>query len=335
MRKLFLLVANPTQMINAIEARHFYSNSFSQFQLVVFSDSLNYQKQVLSMADESWDKLVYHPKGSGKWNVFRSILAKRDFICLVLKNAQQGDALMIGNIHHYGCCSLADAWRDIGDLYAMDDGLGTVNWDIQLRGEKTWTPKTSKGWRGRLERWILGIPEIELSNLNFFSVYPLSHFNQSVTNNFGLISKSFVGKKYNDAVVYFLEQPLVELGILSQKDYDCAIGKIISHYQEEGLEFKIVTHRASHLKRKSHDVEYLSLDGPVEWEMRDWDVLPRKVATFYSSGAYHLSKMSQGDMIAEYWQILNDSKEIAIQPQLMKWLSVHAGRQMSILNVAI
>lgn len=335
MRKLFLLVANPTQMINAIEARHFYSNSFSKFRLVVFTDSLNYQKQVLSMADESWDKLVYHPKGSGKWNVFKSILAKRDFFRLVLQNAQQGDAIMIGNIHHYGCCSLAHKWCDIGDVYAMDDGLGTVNWDLQLKDSISWTPKSAKGWRGRLERWILGVPKIELSKLNFFSVYPLSHFNQSVTNNFGLISKSFVGKKYNDSVVYFLEQPLVELGILSQRDYDCAIGKIISHYQKEGLEFKMVTHRASHLNRRLNGVEYLSLDGPVEWEMRNWDILPRRVATFFSSGAYHLSKMTHGNMFAEYWQILNERKEVVVQHHLMNWLSGHVGQQISILNVAL
>jgi hypothetical protein len=334
-KSLFLLVANPTQMMNAIEARQFYSDSYSHFHLVVFSDSLAYQKQILSMADASWSKLIYPTLGTGKWNALMSIFSKKKFISGVLKMAIDGDALMIGNIHHYGCCSLAHRWNEMGNIFAMDDGLGTVNWDLQLNDSTSWTPRSAKGWRGVLERWILGVPVIKLSSLNFFSVYPLSHFTNATENKFDFLSESFFDKKYNENTVYFLEQPLVELGILPQSEYASAIQKIKYHYTNLGWEFTMVRHRAAHFQQSSDGIDYVSFDGPIEWVMKDWDKAPRKIATFYSSGVYHLNKMSQGNMIAEFWQIQNDKGNIVVQPQLMNWLSTNALSNMSVLNVTI
>ena len=335
MKNLFLLVANPTQMMNAIEARQFYADDFSHFHLVIFSDSEAYQKQILSIADASWSMFVYRAPGKGKWNALLSVFSKRKFIHRVLNVAQKGDALMIGNIHHYGCCVLAHLWSERGEVFAMDDGLGTVNWDLQLKDSHIWTPKNAKGWRGKLEKWILGKPIIELSSLKFFSVYPLSHFSNAVENNFDFLSKSFIGKKYNERIVYFLEQPLVELGILAHKEYADVIEKINQHYKSEGWDFKIVRHRAAHFQQSSDGIDYLSYDGPIEWVMKDWEHAPRKIATFYSSGVYHLNKMSQGNMIAEFWQIQNDKGNTVVQPQLMNWLSTNALSNMSVLNVTI
>jgi hypothetical protein len=334
-KNLFLLVANPTQMMNAIEARQFYSDSYFQFHLVVFSDSLAYQRQILSMADASWSKWIYPTLGAGKWNALRSIFSKRKFISGVLKEANEGDALMIGNIHHYGCCSLAHHWNGLGSIFAMDDGLGTVNWDLQLNDSIIWTPKHAKGWRGILEQWVLGTPAITLNNLNFFSVYPLSHFTNATENKFDFLSESFLGKKYNENTVYFLEQPLVELGILPQNEYEGVIQKIKRHYKDLGSEFTMVRHRAAHFQQSSDGIDYVSFDGPIEWVMKDWECAPRKIATFYSSGVYHLNKMSQGNMIAEFWQIQNDKGNTVVQPQLMNWLSTNALSNMSVLNVTI
>lgn len=335
MSKLYLLVANPTQMMNAIEARHFYDSVFHDFELLIFSESLSYQKQILSMADDSWNKKIYVPKGSGKWNALVSIFAKRNFFREVFNSAKKGDALMIGNIHHFGCCSLASRWKDCGEVYAMDDGLGTVNWDNLLSNQQIWTPKIPKGWKGKIEKLIWGIPRIQLNCLKFFSVYPLTHFPNAVLNNFELISKKYMGKAYNMKLVYFLEQPLVELGVLHPRDYDKMIRLIQHHYQSQGCEFTIVRHRAAHFQNSSDGLEYVSWDKPVEWVMTDWDVIPGTIATFYSSGAYHLNKMSLGQIKAEYWQIKNDLGDVIVQPQLMQWLRLNSLSQMTVLEVAI
>jgi hypothetical protein len=334
-KELFVLIANPTQMMNAIEARHFYKNEFSRFHLVVFSDAIAYIDQILALADDQWNKIIYRPGKPGKVNSVWNAFKKRNFIHSVLRNAKQGDAIMIGNIHHFGCCAIAHLWNDEGNVYALDDGLGTVNWDMQLRDAKVWCPKPARGWKGKLEKWLLGNPIIELDKLKFFSVYPLSHFTNCDENNFISLRNDFSGKKIEENLVLFLDQPLVELGIVSLHDYQAMMGKIYAHYKLMGLEFKIVRHRAAHFRNAINGVEYLEFDQPIEWEMKDWKSLPGKVSTFYSSGVYHLSKMSQGAICADFWQIQSEDGDIRVQPKLMNWLGQHSLAKMNVLNVSI
>ena len=335
MRDLFVLIANPTQMLNAIEARYFYKNEFSRFYLVVFTEANPYIDQILALTDDQWNKIIYHPGQPGKFNSLWSPLRKRNFIHGVVRRAKNGDAIMIGNIHHYGCCVMAHLWNGAGNVYALDDGLGTVNWDLQLKGSKFWHPKPARGWKGKLEKWLLGNPIIELDKLKFFSVYPLSHFTNFDENNFISLRNDFSGKKIEENLVLFLDQPLVELGIVSLDDYQAMMGKICAHYKLMGLEFKIVRHRAAHFRNTIDGMDYLEFDQPIEWEMKDWKSLPGTVSTFYSSGVYHLSKMSQGAICAHFWQIQSDIGDTVVQPKLMDWLSQHLLAQMNIRNVSI
>ncbi|MBM3427722.1 MAG: hypothetical protein FJX95_02955 [Bacteroidetes bacterium] len=331
MSNLFIIVANPTQMMNAIEARQHYRHVYSMFYLVVFSDSISYANQILAMADEKWNRIVYKPRNSGKFEVF----LKKRFINQAICSARDGDALMIGNIHHYVCCAFAKAWGDIGELFALDDGLGTVNWDAKWGDSETWSPPPARGWKGKFERLILGDSILNLKKLIFFSAYPLSKFSNCECNSFSILKTKYADKLVDRNMVLFLEQPLVELGLISKSEYEMALEKIFNHYTRQGKKFTIVRHRAAHERISYPGMEFLEFDNPIEWEIGNWKFIPGCVSSFYSSGVFHLSIISQGVIHTDYWEIEKNNVGTIVQSSLMIWLNQHLLDQMQMQKVEI
>lgn len=332
MRRLFIVVANPTQMMNAIEARAHYQNSFDQFVLVLFSESQVFKAQASQLIDSNWLIKTFDAPRGGRMISARNIWKRRQFIIQLVSEAQESDVLMIGNILHYAMCCIASRWKGQRQVNAMDDGLGTVNWDLNLNGAITWSPRPPRGWKGILESWILGSPVIDLNKLKFFSIYPLQHFEHLDRNHFNILAQKFALKSWDEKTVYFLDQPLVELGLIVEHDYERLLNEISSFYTKQGYQLVIICHRAAHQRIKIHGLSYLQFDRPIELVLADEKTVPARFATFYSSGAYHLAMIGKNNIKVDFWRIRSAFDEVIVQRDLMDWLQNNALDNMYFFN---
>ena len=329
------MVANPTQMMNAIEARAYYQNSFDQFVLVIFSESQVFKNQVTQLIDSKWTLREFDAPIGGRMNAALMIWKKRQFILRLISESRETDVLMIGNILHYAICCIAAKWGGQRKIYAMDDGLGTVNWDLNLINATEWSPKQPRGWKGVLESWILGCPVIDLNRLNFFSIYPLQHFKHLDRNQFNILAQKFETKSWDEKTVYFLDQPLVELGLIGEHDYERLLEEISSFYTKQGFRLVIICHRAAHQRIKIHGLSYLQFDRPIELVLADEKSVPARIATFYSSGAYHLAMVGKNNIKVDFWRISKGCDQVIVQRSLMDWLQNNALGNMYFFNGVI
>lgn len=81
--------------------------------------------------------------------------------------------------------------------------------------------------------------------------------------------------------VYFIEQPIIELGILNKQDYLKLMNKIALYYQNLNLEFIVVRHRSAHLQLLNEFYRVVEYDLPIEFQLSTQREFPQRLATFF------------------------------------------------------
>ena len=279
MRGIFF-VSTPLQLLNAIEAKHFFKLDHSS--LVILWDSKNAleQQHIRSVLDlVKWDRIIFLDRKK-KFKIFHfSKIIKQ------LKK-EKFEYLFVG----YISLILSQIFlSNISAKYslALDDGTTTIY--IQRQEAK----KLSGGERFRAFRYqFLGLSFHYLPIVNSFTSFNFlpNHKNQKlITHNYSFL-KSLIKKGIKKSeYIYFIGVPLLAVNTISKNTFVDLLKKIQHYYKEKKQKVLYIPHR-----RESEDdlklvpFEKRRVNRPLELEFILGVEQPTALATFFSSVFFNL-----------------------------------------------
>ncbi len=147
---------------------------------------------------------------------------------------------------------------------------------------------SSKSFLNRVERLMYPRGSIYAQDVQYFSVWPL-HISPGSSkptilprNNLSVLYKNVPTVK-TEKTVYFLGQPHIRTGMLTQKQYSDILAKIAGYYQCAGIEFLYFPHPRENHEISDKQFRIVTLDRPFEAHLMQIAYKPTVIASLYST----------------------------------------------------
>lgn len=312
MKSLFL-VKSPLQLLNAVEARHYFSLNKEECVLIVMSDKKNYPQMIKLINEQrQWGDVIVLDKMSvlvsssniNKYNKVNSRSMpfsesqKSSFFTLLklskLANIYKDiNYLFVGDSHNAvirGFINKSAAKKTV----LLDDGVGAIYMaDIRRRGHKD-TPniKFKKKIKIWLKRFFQRLDDRQSDSVCFFSAYNLdvADRDELVLNEYHYL-RSKVDTLKNTDNILFLGSPLSEVGLMSESDYIEQLKMVCDDYEDRKITY--VSHRREDKKKLNlinciENIEVVYLEYPIEYQLTIFGPLPKLVVSFVTSALENL-----------------------------------------------
>ncbi len=281
------IVAGPLHLMNAIEAIHHFETQ-NNILLILYTDNkkqLNQMERLLDFAD--WDSISYlslPQKATDK--IFFARYVHNKFADI---SKREIDKIFVGEYRSDHVNHIVNYFND-KDIYLLDDGLAQIDYHKEM---------SYQPYKVKIRRVIYKMLSYKLSPIKytFFTIFDIK--NERVIKNEYSFFKKYINKKDREDLVYFIGQPLIELGVVSEESYKKEFAKIIRFYKNKKLIY--ITHRRedeSKVKRISKELgfEYKEFDNLIELEMINAKVVPSDFATFFSTAIVTLPSFIKGSI---------------------------------------
>jgi len=297
MKYNIFIVAGPLHVMNAIEAiNHFETQN--NILLILYTDNEKQLSQMKKMVDFSdW----YDIKYISLPQKMRDKLFFAQYISVALKDLKKDliDKIFVGEYRSDHVNHIVNTLRN-SNIYLLDDGLAQLNYHKEMAQEP---------YKVKLRRVIYKFLLYKLKPLSytFFTIFDIK--NEKVIKNDFNFFKKYIGNKNIEESVYFIGQPLVELGILNKENHKKELVKIINFYR--GKKFIYILHRReepNNIKKLSKELnfEYKEFDNLIELEMINASIVPSAFATFYSTAIVTLPSF----ILETEYRVFRSSNEI-------------------------
>ncbi|HHB95191.1 MAG TPA: hypothetical protein ENK88_08600 [Campylobacterales bacterium] len=268
------IVAGPLHIMNSIEAIEYFKTK-NNILLILYTDNkkqLNQMKKLLKFID--WHRIEYIPLPQK--SIDKIIFSKNIYHSLKFIKKNKIDKLFVGEYRSDHVNHIVNSLKD-EEVYLLDDGLAQIDYHKEM----AWQP-----YRVKVRRLIYSFLLYKLNRIKytFFTVFDID--NEKVIKNNYSFFKRYIDKKDITQSVYFIGQPLVELGIMSEDNYKNELTKIISFYGKK--KFVYILHRRQdekYIRKLSIKLkfEYREFENMIELEMINSKTVPSDFATFYST----------------------------------------------------
>jgi len=283
------IITSPLQLINAIEAREHF-NTTNNHLVAIFTEFKSKNKdQIIKLINKNdWDNILefdIRPVGTTS-TFFRQvelvkILKNGSYINVFCGDLSSIIKLILSNINKK-------------KIYLLDDGATTINRHLnELNSNKKKKTSTKKIFR-QLRFNLLGLKTALKETINMFTSYKLTPHadEQIIHNDLAYFKKTFLLKSNLDENVYFLGQPLSELGIVDRETYLKYIDTVKKHYLNKKIIY--IPHRfeknieaIEELQNSSFRVQHIDL--PIELEFINTNKYPMQICSFFSSALFTLN----------------------------------------------
>ena len=310
-KKNLFIVTNEIQLINANEARHHYKSENSIFLFLEMghnkdTKALNKYKEKLDC-----DQLIVI-------NLEDQMIGIGQHIKLIKYLKQYVyDKIFIGyfsaKMRQY-ICNLS-----YENIFLIDDGTYTIVLHDELyNNRRKDTPSMLKTAKLRYSKSIIykfgyyiynellrlifsifGLKNDLIDyHISFFTIYNLIQYNNEkiIKNKYALLrEKHQTSQKSfnNDKTVYFLGQSLHKTLGITATEYRSYLNSIIQYYKEKNIKIKYIPHRSENsfykevgLLLESEYFSMVNIDKPFELYILQKDILPYRVASFFSSALF-------------------------------------------------
>lgn len=310
MMNSYFFVRTPIQYYNAIEAK-VKNCQATKSTLVVLSDFKPTLIQFERLIDDQmWSKVITPWDKYQKLTRFKLLnrllnINRRITLDKILKKINEDDMVFWGNYNSIWLRYFLATKNNTVTI--LDDGFATLSLVEHLQNDNI-ELKKSKNTAGYLESILVSSStRIPIKRLKFFTSFkniaPIITERSTYTNYPFLKNqgnhKLTVGNK-----MYFIGQPLIRLSLMDESEYIRNVNHILAHYQNQGLQCFYIPHRTS-----KHDYY------PKHWKIKNFNfplenlifqeegILPKILASFYSSALYFVDKFSQNEKIYfDYWE---------------------------------
>ncbi|CAA6819447.1 MAG: Unknown protein [uncultured Sulfurovum sp.] len=275
------IVSSPLQVMNAIEAVEHFKTQNNILLVLHTGDKkhLNQMKKMFNFSD--WDDIEYILLPLKI--VDKIVFAKTINDALAFMKKKKIEKLFVGEFRSDHVNHIVNS-LETQAVYLLDDGLAQLNYNEEVSQESV---------QVKVRRAIYRLLFYKLKTIKytFFTIFQIKN-EKIIPNKYNFFRKQISNKKIEN-VTFFIGQPLVELGIMSQENYKNELIKIMNFYKEK--EFIYISHR----REKIANVQELSLalnftykvfDTLIELEMINATIVPSSFATFYSTAIVTLPR---------------------------------------------
>lgn len=290
------VVITPLQLINATE--YLSGCGAVSSKLIVLNNSARWSKGFLEkryILDKWSEVILFNQKGSQFTKPKSRVLKKtlefiedfrfKRFWIRILNEVERCDFFIIGNSRDQWMRHAANS-LEYKYLIECDDGVRVLIEDF--------SPGILWSIKRKIFRFNCRAPEIDI----LFTAFRVEEYNKAriVTNDYdhirGLL-KQIEEKKSNE--VWFIGQPLVEIGLMNIEKYTLLISSILNGYSRE-IKFRYASHPVEDLKKVERLCELLSMNkhvssGSLEVDMLSEAQTPRGLILLYSSAGVTIKKI--------------------------------------------
>lgn len=292
MKKNLYVVSSPFQCVSAIEART--QLGLDNNILVVIYYSKDGKENYLQMREIfgllKWENVVEIGLGVKNSKFF-------EYINIIKKlKKYKYDNVFIGHFSQFQTILLSNL--SINNIYSIDDGVITLRLHKEelnpYLNSKIKFLKKIKMLRYSL---LLLKTKFDKSRINYFTMFDIKpYYGEKIIKNEFMFMREHSLDKKQSSLVYFLGQPLYEVGILKKDDYFEYIKCIKEYYKHQRITVVYIPHRREQetqsLKVLEDDYFKLKkLSTAVEVYLFKHDWLPKEVCSFVSTGLISLQNI--------------------------------------------
>lgn len=301
------LVDGPLQLLNAIEAKHKFSQKGVRNVIIVryLKGKLNREQinNCLKLAD--WDEIIKVKPVLLNFSTFLKIAS--------LINGMKGKIkvknIFIGGFFYMGFHLFTENLKP-EKSFLLDDGNVTLTLFEKIdKGIDSNHIQKNKllAFIRKIICFIFFLKVPKLLKYNFFTFFESTR-NLSVEvvkNNFefqkGLHSK----REFDNETVFFLGGPLVESEIIQLGFFKYAIERINEYYLTRGKKFVYVRHRRETDLGlsivQSLDIRTLTFQNPIELALVLNTSFPKEISSFYSSALASLGRLNEQLLLSAFY----------------------------------
>lgn len=318
MHNLFL-VKSPLQLLNAIEAKHYFKLDQKSCILVLMCDKKSmHQMQELAKAHEKWGEIIFIDNVSPFFGLYRKNIIDASFSLFRLRFLKSS-FFMVRKLNALARCFNKIDHLFIGDNYnsfmrhfinksshksliLLDDGVGAIYMaEIRRKGFKTApVDKLKKRIKLTAKRLMQGLNDRQADHVCFFSVYDLelSENDTQIKNNYKYLRQESENIEATDNV-YFIGTVLPETGFVTNELYMNNLKQVIEYFK--GRTVVYVAHRREDYTKlqkikEELNVEVIQFDYPIEFQLAMIGPKPKIITTFFSSAVENL-RLIMGDQL--------------------------------------
>ena len=275
------IISSPLQLLNSIEA-HNYFKTKNNILIIIDTNEKNNEIQISNLIPFiQWKEIIYIklPQHNKKRALFYLDVKKA---LQYIKKDSIGK-LFIGEYRSAHVTHIAN-YLNVKQIYLVDDGTAVLFYDKYIQ----------KSFKHKIRVFIYKIFFYNLKNIEFTFYTSFNLEKKNCIKNEYLYTKSILNNKEYEDSVFFIGQPLVELGMISQENYKIEITKILKYY--ESKEFIYILHRRQKekfIKELSEELgfTYKRFEQLIEIEMVLSKKLPLEFSTIYSTAILLLPKI--------------------------------------------
>ncbi|MFP3873203.1 MAG: polysialyltransferase family glycosyltransferase [Thiohalophilus sp.] len=306
MNNIFL-VKSPLQLLNAIEAKHYFKLDDKECCLLIMGDRKSYSQTMRLVIDsQQWSNVVLLSRvgllagdpwsgcdGFDDIDQLRKTLLRSSFFSIqrlnrlarAIKDVQY---IFVGDNNNPLMRHFVNS-LDHQYTVLLDDGTATLGVARQrMEGKVTRKPnRISKRVRLALKRIFQRLNDRQPESVVFFTAYnvPVRDNDRVITNDFTYLRSRALCSKVTDTV-YFLGSPLSEAGFMTEDSYLDYIKRVRKYYAERNILY--ISHRRESQEKlgkikDNYGLDIACFEFPVEYQLALAGPRPVELASFISS----------------------------------------------------
>jgi hypothetical protein len=302
------LVKSPLQLLNAIEAKHYFRLNTEDCVLIIMGDRKS-QPQILELANiqHHWGKVVllenvnllfgnpleensHYSAIKSIWqsDIFRSPAFNIRRLNRISQHIGEVRYIFMGYARYVYMRHFVNRTPH-QKTFLLDDGSATIQIAKERKEGLNKASRLSVDKKIKLfaKKLFQRLKSEEKESLCFFTAYDVEpgEKDEVIKNNYDYI-RSVNKILEQDDVVYFLGSPLSEAGIMEQKEYLECLEKVNNYFR--GLKLVYVAHRREKKEnleeiRKSLNIDVVLFNFPIEYQIAMVGPRPKILASFVSS----------------------------------------------------
>lgn len=315
--KHLFLIRTPLQYMNAMEAILSFKLNPHECTIINLTDfqksknQINNLKTPFQTIKQVHLYLSINKRGSKFVHLLKSILnyiRLNILLQLTIKKYSRLEYLFVGHIDFPISAYICKKVRAKNYIF-LEDGVATI--DIVYRRElnkrapfKIKKKQNSNFFsQASLDKWFLPkINEVSLDAITFFTVY--NRLNVSLpdkleANNLTFYKSLKSANQKSLKEIWFLGQPLVDVGIMKKEMYLQLIDKALNIAYKNNTKLVYIPHRSENLLKEitNKDIEIKYLNESVETYLLTSKVIPEKVIGYISSALINLNILFNNEEI--------------------------------------
>ncbi len=284
------IVRSPLQLINAIEAKHYFSTQNNILCLIHNQSTINSTQMYQLLKFDSWNETIELNRGNQKNSFLKNIqLIKR-------LSKKQYQYIFTGHLGNINIALISSLKKE--KVFLIDDGTATLKLHQNILNPNIKSKKSLNTLIREYRYKIFGLQSsLKNEQINYFTFFELLPHQQEeiIQHHFSFIKKLFLNKpKESDNVIYLLGQNFIELGAVEEEIYIQYLKKIIHYYKNKKIIY--YPHRAESINQKykelnSRTFQIKESKQPIEIEFLINNIYPSHIASFTSSALFSLHQI--------------------------------------------